>query len=307
MLKIQNLSKQYAKTNFFALKDVSFSVKQGEFVALLGPNGAGKSTLINVLVGNVIKSSGQVEIAGLNLDTHEIAIKKHLGVVPQEVNFDSFFTVNQALNLQSGYFGIKDNQEYIDDLLNSLGLMDKKHTNTRALSGGMKRRLLIAKTLVHKPKLVVLDEPTAGVDIELRQNLYEFLKRLHSEGTTIILTTHYLEEAEQLCDRVIIINHGKMIADENKEELLQKLGKRVIVELTLNNEETEIHCEELDRYEPRQEKNRLYLKGQKKNLAEIFRRVSQCGIDYQDAKLHNEDLEDIFLKLVHQEEGEETC
>jgi ABC-2 type transport system ATP-binding protein len=221
MLKIENVSKIYKNGKEPALENISFSVGQGEFVALLGQNGAGKSSLINILAGNVKKDTGKVLIGGYNIDTDELKTKKIIGIVPQEISFDFIFSVNEVLRNQSGYFGIKNNAEYIDELLKDLSLTDKKYAQSRSLSGGMKRRLLIAKALVHKPGLLILDEPTAGVDIELRHSLYAYLKRLHSEGITIILTTHYLEEAEKLCDRVIVVHQGKMLVDESKNVLLR--------------------------------------------------------------------------------------
>lgn len=220
MLRIENLNKTYEKDNKVALENINLHINKGEFTALLGQNGAGKTTLINVLAGNVIKNSGKITIGGYDLDTHELDSKRIIGIVPQEIAIDFTFSVNDILTMQSGYFGIRQNQEYIDWLLESLSLQDKKHAIARRLSGGMKRRLLIAKSLVHRPQLFILDEPTAGVDIELRHNLYEFLEKLHAEGLTIILTTHYLEEAERLCKRIVMIQNGRIVLDEDRESLL---------------------------------------------------------------------------------------
>lgn len=216
-LKIENLSKTY-KNGTEALKNVSLTINRGEFVALLGPNGAGKTTLINVLASNVKKTEGKVHIGPYDIDSHHLEAKKLLGVVPQEIAADHFFTVKQMLKQQSGYFGVRFNEKKVDDLLKELSLYDKRNTNTRALSGGMKRRLMIAKALVHDPMLFILDEPTAGVDIELRQALYASLRERHAAGQTMILTTHYLEEAEKLCDRIIVINKGEIVADATTAE-----------------------------------------------------------------------------------------
>lgn len=229
-IQITDLHKRYA-SGTHALKGLSLEIKQGEFFALLGPNGSGKSTFINILAGSTHRTSGEVKICGHNIDTHREETKFMLGVVPQETSFDSFFTVNEVLNLQSGYYGIKNNQDHIDDILENLGLIEKKHTNTRALSGGMKRRLLIAKALVHKPKVLVLDEPTAGVDIELRRQLWDYMNRLNKEGLTILLTTHYLEEAESLCARTAIIHLGELKALAPTKKLISDMGSKNLEEV----------------------------------------------------------------------------
>lgn len=298
MLNIDNISKTYKNGKIDALKDVSFSIQKGEFVALLGQNGAGKSTLINVLSGNVIKNSGKVDIGGFDIDINELATKKIIGVVPQEITYDFTFTVNEALNIQSGYFGIKNNQQYIDHLLESLALKDKKYTNCRMLSGGMKRRLLIAKALVHKPKLLILDEPTAGVDIELRHSLYDFLRKLHEQGTTIILTTHYLEEAEELCDRVIIINEGRLIIDKPKEILMGELGNESLLELDFDSENDVEDFSYLSKYNPKVTSKKLVLRVSKDNISDVFKKLTKKNISYNNVSLHNQKLEDVFLKLV---------
>ena len=298
MLKISQLSKNYQKEKKEALKKVSFEVKKGEFLALLGPNGAGKSTLINIVSGNTHKSSGEVIVGKHNLDTEELETKKILGVVPQEITFDSFFTVNEVLNLQSGYFGIANNQKYINELLKDLSLSDKKDVNTRTLSGGMKRRLLIAKALVHKPKILILDEPTAGVDIELRQQLYTFLKKLHSQGITIILTTHYLEEAEELCERVVIINKGEIIADAPKENLINSAGNDVILELLFDKNISKKDLQFLSEFSPKTEGKKLFLHTAKDAMNTVFDKLSQKNIKYKDINIKQQDLEDVFLKLV---------
>ncbi|MBT4937401.1 ABC transporter ATP-binding protein [Candidatus Peregrinibacteria bacterium] len=300
MIKISKLSKNYEKEKKEALKNVSFQVAKNEFIALLGPNGAGKSTLINILSGNTYKSSGAVSVGKYDLETQELETKKMLGVVPQEITFDSFFTVNEVLNLQSGYFGIANNQKYIDELLKDLSLSDKKDANTRALSGGMKRRLLIAKALVHKPKILILDEPTAGVDIELRQQLYVFLKKLHAQGVTIILTTHYLEEAEELCDRVIIINKGEIIADDTKDSLVRSFGNKVVIELAFENKILEKDFKFLSEFEPKVENKQLFLKASRDKLNTVFGKLSEKNMQYQDINIQKQDLEEVFLKLVKQ-------
>lgn len=299
MLEIQHLHKIYKPENVHALNDVSISIEEGEFVGLLGPNGAGKTTLINTLAGHVIKTSGSVIIDGNDLDNNELDTKKILGIVPQEVSFDSFFTVNEMLNNQSGYFGIRNNQAYIDELLVELSLKDKKYTNTRQLSGGMKRRLLIVKALVHKPKIVVLDEPTAGVDVELRQSLYTFLRKMHAQGLTIILTTHYLEEAETLCDRIIIINTGTVIIDGNKDDLVEKLGGNTVLEFTFNEPINDKDYQYLAAHTPHIHGKKLHITAYKKDLKEIFTLLSQHDANYISFRMDDDNLEDIFMQLVN--------
>ena len=297
VIDIQNLFKTYADGKE-ALKDVNIQIQENEFVALLGPNGAGKSTTINVLGGNVEKTSGNVKICGFDLDEDELETKKRIGIIPQEVTFDSFFTVNEVLLNQSGYFGITDNQEYIDELLEHLSLTDKKHVNTKALSGGMKRRLLIAKALVHNPEVIILDEPTAGVDIELRQQLYVFLKKLHKEGKTIILTTHYLEEAEELCERVIIINKGEVIADEEKSKLKSSLGENAVIEFFFEKDIKKKDFDFLSDFSPVFEKTSLKVSVGAGDVSKLFAKMSHRNIEYSGVQTHEMDLEDIFLKLV---------
>nr|HET7860690.1 ABC transporter ATP-binding protein [Caldimonas sp.] len=195
-----------------ALDDVTFDIAQGEFFGLLGPNGAGKTTLISILAGLARASAGSVAVLGHDVQSDYAAARRLLGVVPQELVFDPFFTVREALRIQSGYFGVRDNDDWIDELLANLGLADKAQANMRQLSGGMKRRVLVAQALVHRPPVIVLDEPTAGVDVELRQTLWQFIARLNREGHTVLLTTHYLEEAEALCGRIAMLKLGRVVA-----------------------------------------------------------------------------------------------
>lgn len=298
MINIQNLTKRYKTAEKDSLTDVSLHIKEGEFVALLGPNGAGKTTLINTLIGNVEKTSGTIKIGGHNLDTDPLKTKRILGVVPQEIAVDRFFTVAEMLRNYSGYFGIRNNEEYIDELLEALSLTEKKHAKTSALSGGMKRRLIIAKALVHKPKVFLLDEPTAGVDIELRQQLYTFLRKLHSEGMTIVLTTHYLEEAELLCDRVVIINHGKMVVDQSKEELLNSLDGAIHLEFLFDEEIQKKDFEFLGKQVTEVYKNRLCIAIKKSEMAELFQKLESAKISYRSFRIKEEKLEDVFLRLV---------
>jgi ABC-2 type transport system ATP-binding protein len=223
VLEVRQLSKRYPTLT--ALDDVSVSIDAGEIFALLGPNGAGKTTLIGAICGLVRKTSGSIRLLGVDLDVDPISPRRDVGLVPQEINFDPFFTVRESLELQLGYFGRQPDRARVDELLEALALTNKADQPTRALSGGMKRRLLIAKALVHRPKLVFLDEPTAGVDVELRRDLWTYVRKLRSEGTTVVLTTHYLEEAEELADRVGIIDKGKLLLVEDKTTLMKRLGE----------------------------------------------------------------------------------
>lgn len=213
---------------FAALDDVSFDIAQGEFFGLLGPNGAGKTTLISILAGLTKAGSGRVTVLGHDVQADYAAARGLLGVVPQELVFDPFFNVREALRFQSGYFGVKNNEAWIDELLEGLGLADKANANMRQLSGGMKRRVLVAQALVHKPPVIVLDEPTAGVDVELRQTLWQFVLRLNREGHAVLLTTHYLEEAEALCSRIAMLKQGKVVALERTSELLKSASSHVL-------------------------------------------------------------------------------
>lgn len=229
-ISFKNVSKTYAtpKGEFQALSDISFDIGEGEFFGLLGPNGAGKTTLINILAGLNRASSGHVSVNGFDVVQDYAKARHSLGVVPQELVFDPFFTVREALRFQSGYFGIKNNGAWIDDLLLGLRLSDKANSNMRALSGGMKRRVLVALALVHKPPVLVLDEPTAGVDVELRQILWQFVSHLNKQGTAVLLTTHYLEEAEALCPRIAMLKNGQLIALENTSDLLSRATASVL-------------------------------------------------------------------------------
>jgi len=226
-IEIRSLTKSYRSLQ--ALKGVSLSIEQGEFFGLLGPNGAGKTTLISILAGLARADSGSVEVLGHNVVTGFRDARRCLGVVPQELVFDPFFTVREMLRIQSGYYGLAKNDAWIDEILHNLGLTDKANVNTRALSGGMKRRVLVAQALVHRPPVIVLDEPTAGVDVELRQTLWQFISRLNREGHTIVLTTHYLEEAQNLCNRIAMMRRGEVVALERTDALLKRFASLQLV------------------------------------------------------------------------------
>src|SRR5574339_393490 len=234
-IRIDELSKTHASRGSppkLALDTVSFDVPRGQIFGLLGPTGAGKSTLINIVAGLVVKSSGTARIWGLDIDEHPRNAKRSIGIVPQEILFDPFFTPREALEIQAGLYGVPKSERITDALLAAVHLTDKAHAYARTLSGGMKRRLLVAKAMVHSPPILVLDEPTAGVDIELRQQLWDYVRRLNRDGVTIVLTTHYLEEAEELCDRIAIISHGRLIANEPTRQLIAKAqDKAVVVEV----------------------------------------------------------------------------
>ena len=299
MLEISNLSKTYQRGNKEALKNISLKIEEGEFTALLGQNGAGKSTLINILAGNVKKTAGTVKIGPYSIDRNELETKKIIGIVPQDTGYDFVFTVDEALKKQSGYFGIKHNKDYIDELLEALYLTEKRNARLRDLSGGMRRRFLIAKALVHQPKILILDEPTAGVDIEMRHTLYEFLIKLHQSGTTIILTTHYLEEAEKLCNRIVIIDDGKIVADEPKEQLMDSFSDEVRIELHFDHELNVVDFEFLKGYDPKiEEKTSLKLKVPKKDLAKVFRMLTEKNLEFTNIFVEKPKLEEIYLKLI---------
>jgi ABC-2 type transport system ATP-binding protein len=221
-ISFKHLTKNYG--SLVALNDVSLEVEEGEFFGLLGPNGAGKTTLISILAGLCRATKGSVEVMGHDVQSDFRSARRLLGIVPQELVFDPFFTVRETLQFQSGYFGIKNNGEWIDEILHHLGLVDKANKNMRALSGGMKRRVLVAQALVHRPPVIVLDEPTAGVDVELRQSLWKFISRLNKEGHTIVLTTHYLEEAQELCGRIAMLKKGQIVALDTTANLLARVN-----------------------------------------------------------------------------------
>lgn len=221
-ISFKHLTKHYG--SLVALNEVSLEIEEGEFFGLLGPNGAGKTTLISILAGLCRPTAGSVEVMGHDVQADFREARRLLGIVPQELVFDPFFTVRETLQFQSGYFGIKNNGEWIDEILHHLGLADKANKNMRALSGGMKRRVLVAQALVHRPPVIVLDEPTAGVDVELRQSLWKFISRLNQEGHTIVLTTHYLEEAQELCGRIAMLKKGQIVALDTTANLLARVN-----------------------------------------------------------------------------------
>lgn len=297
-LSVENIEKRYS-TGTHALRGFSFEVEKGQFFALLGPNGSGKTTLINILAGSTKKTSGKIKVSGFDIDTHRTETQRKLGIVPQEVSFDSFFTVNEVLQLQQGYYGLKKDQERIDDILENLDLYDKKNTNTRALSGGMKRRLLIAKALVHDPEVLVLDEPTAGVDIELRHSLWKYIRELNHQGKTILLTTHYLEEAETLCERTAIINLGELVACDNTKKLIRSMGSGKT--MTLNfPQEIDKMPDELADFNPKiLNPYDIAISFDASKFNEVFRALEKLKIKPQDIDLKGQKLEDVFMKLTH--------
>lgn len=295
MIKVENLSKKYKESGSFALKDVSFELRKGEFAALLGPNGAGKTTLINIISGVVIRDSGNVSIAGYDIDQNRVEMKTSIGIVPQEIAVDNFFTVREILNLQSGYYGMRNNRDYIAYIAERLSLSDKMNSVVRSLSGGMKRRLLIAKALLHKPKILILDEPTAGVDINLRHDLYRFVKEMNSEGMTILLTTHYLEEAEELCSRILLIDEGCLIADKPKKEFLKMAGDFLIVKLSVNCDISKI----IDASMIKENKgNNKILEVPKSRMSELIASLNKIKEKIEDLNISSPGVEELFVRLT---------
>lgn len=302
-ISFQSVSKtfQTARGPFQALDGVSFDIEQGEFFGLLGPNGAGKTTLISILAGLAKATSGTVSVLGTNVNTHAAEARKKLGVVPQELVFDPFFNVREALRFQSGYFGVTHNDAWIDELLESLGLSDKANHNMRQLSGGMKRRMLVAQALVHKPPVIVLDEPTAGVDVELRQTLWQFIAKLNKLGHTVLLTTHYLEEAEALCQRIAMLKNGKVVALDRTDELLKAASSNVL-------------RFKLDATLPPALAAKARVTGRIVQLPahdalEIERHLAalrEAGLNAEDVEIRKADLEDVFLDVMHANTVQET-
>jgi ABC-2 type transport system ATP-binding protein len=303
-IRIDRLSKTYRRQEMNpkrALDEVSFDVPRGQIFGLLGPNGAGKSTLINILAGLVVKSSGSAEIWGFDIDEHPRNAKRSIGIVPQEILFDPFFTPREALEIQAGLYGVPKSERITDALLAAVHLTDKANAYARTLSGGMKRRLLVAKAMVHSPPILVLDEPTAGVDIELRKQLWDYVRGLNRQGVTVVLTTHYLEEAEQLCDRIAIINHGRLIANEPTRELIAKAqDKAVVVEVDRDLEAIpDAACfERIDITGPRTIE--IIYRKDKVNAGQVLDALQKEGFGIVDVSTRDPDLEDVFLSLTRE-------
>ncbi len=303
-IQIDNVHKHYGDVH--ALKGLSLNIEKGEFFGLLGPNGAGKSTLINIIAGLTRMDSGHVSVMGHDVVSSYRQSRQSLGVVPQELVFDPFFSVREILQIQAGYFGkAKQSPAWIDALLEGLNLTDKADSNMRALSGGMKRRVLIAQALVHKPEVVILDEPTAGVDVELRSSLWSFVKELHNDGHTIVLTTHYLEEAENLCQRIAIVNQGQLIALDSKESLLARgVGSTCTVSVTLSkpiNNLTDLLKDKLKscdgtRFE-------FVLNRDTDTIISLVDSLRSLGAEIIDLRTEDADLEDVFIELTRQANG----
>ena len=304
-IRIESLTKIYDSIRAepkLALDAVSFDVPRGQIFGLLGPNGAGKSTLINILAGLVMKTSGKAVIWGFDIDEHPRNAKRSIGVVPQEIIFDPFFTPRETLEIQAGLYGIPNSQRKSDALLAAMHLSDKANAYSRTLSGGMKRRLLVAKAMVHSPPILVLDEPTAGVDVELRRQLWDYVRSLHDQGVTVVLTTHYLEEAEQLCDRIAIINHGRVIANEPTRELLSKAQEKAVV-VTLDRDLDRVPTSgAFDNIVLLDERRvQITYRKDKVNAGEVLSALTADGLGIIDVSTRDPDLEDVFLSLVAEE------
>lgn len=292
-VSIQAASKYYGKLQ--AVNELSFNIEQGDFFGLLGPNGAGKSTLIGMISGLVRPSSGKISVMGYNVISQYAMARKSLGLVPQEIAFDPFFKVREVLNLQLGYMGgsHRKNQGWIDELLAALDLEDKADKRIKTLSGGMKRRVLIAQALVHRPPVVILDEPTAGVDVELRQKLWQLIRNLHRQGHTIILTTHYLEEAEALCDKIAVINHGELLAIDSKASLMQKCAAKQLQVWVDDLQRATAHFE----LAPTKD-SLLFAIDEQQTVAHIIQQLARHQLKIVDLQTQNPSLEEVFLKMV---------
>lgn len=302
-VSFQSISKTYTtpRGDFHALQDVSLDIEEGEFFGLLGPNGAGKTTLISILAGLARASSGRVTVLGHDVQGDFAAARQRLGIVPQELVFDPFFNVRETLRIQSGYFGIRNNDAWIDELLENLGLADKASANMRQLSGGMKRRVMVAQALVHKPPVIVLDEPTAGVDVELRQTLWQFVAQLNKQGHTVLLTTHYLEEAEALCSRVAMLKRGKIVTLSRMDDLLKSASSTVLQFKT-------------DDALPETIAARARVTGRivqipahdAADVEQLLATLRQGGVHPQEVEIRRADLEDVFLHVMQQQQQQQV-
>ncbi|WP_341909358.1 ABC transporter ATP-binding protein [Ferrovibrio terrae] len=300
-IAVRDLVKVYgsgkgAKT---ALHGVTLDIPRGSFFGLLGPNGAGKSTLINILAGLVRKTSGTAAVWGHDIDTDTRRARAAIGVVPQELNLDPFFTPREALDFQAGLYGVPKAERRADEILAALGLTDKANSYARTLSGGMRRRLLVAKALMHNPPVLVLDEPTAGVDIELRQQLWAYVRQLNQSGVTVVLTTHYLEEAEALCDHIAIVNHGRIVAHDTTPKLLARLDRKDVI-LTLDADLATVPpaLESLGAELLGPRRLRLHYRPSQMPFSTLLARVQAAGLAIHDLTTQDADLEDLFLELT---------
>ena len=298
-IAVKQICKRYG--NVQALTDIDLEIQQGEFFALLGPNGAGKTTLISIIAGLTLANSGSVKVMGYDVTSDYRHARLNLGVVPQELVFDPFFTVREILHIQSGYYGIKGNAHWIDEIIERLDLSDKAGANMRALSGGMKRRVLVAQALVHKPPVIILDEPTAGVDVELRQTLWEFVRQLNRDGHTVVLTTHYLEEAEAMCNRVAMLKAGKIIALDQMQNLIGKMAGNNSLRLRLLPDQlpAELQPLEINRIGGMYE---LSIDDYTQ-LESILSLLRSAQIQVLEMQLQQPDLEDVFVNLMQNDEN----
>lgn len=305
IITLEGVSKSFGDTR--AVDDVSFSVPAGGFLGLLGPNGAGKTTLIHMLCGLNRIGGGRITVKGLDVGTHSLEVRRSLGVVPQELVYDPYFNVRRCLELQSSYYGLTDNGGWITELLERLDLAEKADSRTRALSGGMKRRLMIAQALVHRPPIIVLDEPTAGVDINLRRSLWEFIREFNEAGHTILLTTHYLEEAEELCNDIILMDHGRVIASENKRALLERF-KSITLMVRLSGGRLPPAYDRCVRAEQSDPGTGHYVLTLERYpvIEDFLRDMREAGVSVDMMEIGHPDLEDIFIDLIahHERQGE---
>jgi ABC-2 type transport system ATP-binding protein len=302
-IEAKGLRKTYAGSKKMppkeALKGIDLAIPRGSFFGLLGPNGAGKSTFINILGGLVMKTGGTAKIWGLDIDVDPRDARGAIGIVPQEINMDPFFTPAESLDLQAGYYGLKKGERRTEDILKAVGLWDKRDAYVRTLSGGMKRRLLVAKAMVHSPPVLVLDEPTAGVDVELRRGLWTYVKQLHTEGATIVLTTHYLEEAQELCDTIAIIHHGAVIACEPTPQILRRLDKKSLV-ITPSAPVTAAPAALADLGAVVRPSGAVVItyRAAEISVETLLDRVKAAGLTIRDLAIEEPDLEDVFVALT---------
>ena len=296
-IRIDNVKKRYGALQ--ALGGVSLDIAEGEFFGLLGPNGAGKTTLISIIAGLARANEGQVSIHGHDVVTDYQRARQQIGVVPQELVFDPFFTVRETLRMQSGYFGIRHNDDWIDEVMHHLHLSSKADANMRSLSGGMKRRVLVAQALVHKPPVIMLDEPTAGVDVELRQTLWDFIGRLNREGHTVVLTTQYLEEAQTLCNRIAMLKAGQVVALDSTAALIRRIsGSQLEVRLSGGKLPASLHAL-VSHPSALTEGNHYTLRVNHHDEVEgILARIRESGVKLDDLQLHQADLEDVFIQIM---------